>query len=116
MNEQLSVFTACSDSDPVSLQNSRSDAKSRAIQRYLNDGKPEPSICVNTYSPGRRTTEYYRLSYQWRGRKKHIHIRGGSTIAELSTYRAGKLTEMIDRGAELAEILAAVRTFNGGSS
>lgn len=114
MFEQLSVFPVCSDSDPVSLQNSRSDAKSQAIQRFLNQRKPDPSICVNTYSPGRRTTEYYRLSYQWRGKKKHIHIKGGSVMAELATYRAQKLQAMIDRGAELAEVIAAVKTFNGG--
>ncbi|MEY2833399.1 MAG: hypothetical protein RLZZ574_2658 [Cyanobacteriota bacterium] len=114
MSEQLSVFQVCSDSDPVSLQNTRSDAKSQAIQRFLNQRKSEPSICVNTYSPGRRATEYYRLSYQWHGKKKHVHIKGGSTIAELATYRAQKLQGLIDRGAELAEVIAAVRTFNGG--
>lgn len=115
---QISIFDAlaegCSDSDRASLQNSRSDAQTRAMNRYLNQGRQdEPAICVNTYSPGRRSTQYYRLSYQWRGKKKHIHIKGGSTIAELATYRANKLRALIDRGAELAEILAMAAMFNG---
>lgn len=114
MSEQLSVFQVCSDSDPVSLQNTRSDRKKQAIERYLRQGKKEPSISVNKYSPGKRATEYYRVSYQLGNRKKHIHLRGGSTLAELANYRASVLQAMIDRGAELSEVLAAVATFNGG--
>lgn len=111
----------CSDSDPVSLQNTCSDtldlplkdAKKQAIERYLRQGKKEPSISVNKYSPGKRATEYYRVSYQLGNRKKHIHLRGGSTIAQLANYRASVLQAMINRGAELSEVLAAVSTFNG---
>lgn len=121
MTEQLTIFEVCSDSDPVSLQNTCSDAqanplgdrKKQAIERYLRQGKKEPSISVNKYSPGKRATEYYRVSYQLGNRKKHIHLRGGSTIAELANYRAKVLQAMIDRGAELSEVLAAVATFNG---
>jgi hypothetical protein len=114
MKKQLTIFDVCSDNDRVSLQNARSDAKRQAINRYLNNGNADPAICVNTYSPGRRSIQYYRLSYQWHGKKKHIHIRGGSVIAELATYRARQLQGLIDRGAELAEVLAAAATFNGG--
>lgn len=122
MSHQLSLFNAGSDNDLVSLPEISSDTsitdtaahKRQAIQRFLNNGKPEPIACVNTYSPGGRATEYYRLSFNWRGKKKHIHICGGSTIAELATYRAKKLQAMIDRGAELAEVIAAVQTFNSG--
>jgi hypothetical protein len=113
MLEQLTIPGFCSDSDPVSLQNTRSDRKKQAIERYLRQGKKEPSISVNKYSPGKRKTEYYRVSYQLGNRKKHIHLRGGSTIAELANYRASVLQAMIDRGAELSEVLAAVATFNG---
>jgi hypothetical protein len=121
MSEQLTIFGVCSDSDHVSLQNNRSDAqglplgdaKRQAIERYLRQGKKEPSISLNKYSPGKRATEYYRLSYQLGNRKKHIHLRGGSTLAELANYRAKVLQSMIDRGAELSEVLAAVATFNG---
>jgi hypothetical protein len=120
MSEQLTIPGVCSDSDPVSLQNTRSDTvkstsdgKRKAIERYLRQGKKEPSISVNKYSPGKRATEYYRVSYQLGNRKKHIHLRGGSTIAELANYRASVLQAMIDRGAELSEVLAAVATFNG---
>jgi hypothetical protein len=76
MSQQLSIYDVlpCSDSDHVSLQKSRSDAKRQAIQRYLNSGNSEPAICVNKYSPGGRSTQYYRLSYQWLGKKRHIHI------------------------------------------
>ena len=119
MNQQLSLFDAASDSDRVSLANIDSDAlalaKREAIQRYLDSREKDYQCCVTKYSPGRRATEYYRLSYRISKRRmKHIHIRGGSTIAELATYRAKKLQAMIDRGAELAEVIAAVHTFNSG--
>lgn len=114
MNEQLTIPMAVSDSDPVSLTDIVSEHKQAAIQRFLDRGEKEPIACVNTYSPGKRNSEYYRLSYRQGRKVKHIHIRGGSTIAELATYRAQKLQALINRGAELPEVLAAVRTFNGG--
>ena len=116
MTEQLSLFNHRSDTDDLSLQNSRSDAKRQAIQRFLNQRKTEPSFSINKYSPGRRNAEYYRLSFEWNGKKKHIHIRGGSTRSELANYRVAELQAMVDRGAELAEVIAAVQTFNSGRS
>ena len=120
MNKQLSMFgenvsitDAVSDSD-MSITEFVSDAKKQAIQRFLDNGEKETIACVTTYSPGGRSTRYFRLSYRLRKKIKHIHIRGGSTIAELAIYRAKKLQAMIDRGAELEEVIAAVRTFNGG--
>jgi hypothetical protein len=116
MSEQLCLFDADSDNERLSLSISDSDRqikKQQAIQKYLDRADKEAIACVNKYSPGKRKTEYYRLSYR-RGRKmRHIHIRGGSTIAELANYRAKVLQAMIDRGAELSEVLAAVATFNG---
>ena len=104
MPEQLRLFDAVSDTQTK---------KQQAIQKYLNRADKEAIACVTKYSPGRRKTEYYRLSYRVGRKVKHIHIKGGSIIAELATYRANKLQAMIDRGAELAEVIAAVRTFNG---
>ncbi len=116
MSKQLSLFDAVSDSDRVSITKNVSDAKKQAIQRYLDSGEKDYQCCVTKYSPGRRSTEYYRLSYRISKRRiKHIHICGGSIIAELAQYRAKKLQAMIDRGAELEEVIAAVRTFNSGS-
>ncbi|MGL5973221.1 MAG: hypothetical protein ACRCZK_05890 [Oscillospiraceae bacterium] len=127
MSEQLCLFEADSDSDSVSLSNTDSDTdpkglasastkKQQAIQKYLDRAvDKETTACVSKYSPGKRKTEYYRLSYRVGLKMKHIHIKGGSTIAELANYRAKKLQAMIDRGAELSEVLAAVRTFNGAS-
>ncbi len=134
MSEQLSLFNkaaflyedshkkrAVADSDTRSLSISNSDSdtqslKHQAIQRYLDSTEKDYQCCVTKYSPGRRSTEYYRLSYRISKRRmKHIHIRGGSVISELATYRAKKLQAMIDRGAELAEVIAAVKTFNSGS-
>ncbi len=119
MNQQLSLFNAVSDSDRVSITKTVSDAlivaKQEAIQRYLDSGEKDYQCCVTKYSPSRRSTEYYRLSYRISKRRvKHIHICGGSTIAELATYRAKKIQAMIDRGAELEEVIAAVITFNSG--
>ncbi|MCC0179940.1 hypothetical protein I4641_23720 [Waterburya agarophytonicola K14] len=102
------------DSDQVSGTESVHDKKRAAIQRYLDRAQKDPVSHIETYSPGKRHTEYYRLVYRVGKKLKHIHIRGGSTMSELATYRANKLQEMIDRGAELAEILAALKMFNGG--
>ncbi len=119
MDQQLSLFNAVSDSDRVSITFSVSDtltvAKQEAIQRYLDLGEKDYQCCVTKYSPGRRSTEYYRLSYRISKRRiKHIHICGGSIISELAQFRAKKLQAMIDRGAELEEVIAAVITFNSG--
>lgn len=118
MSEQLCLFKTDSDSNPVSLSNTDSDIqtkKQQAIQKYLDRAvDKETTACVSKYSPGKRKTEYYRLSYRVGLKMKHIHIRGGSTIAKLANYRANVLQAMIDRGAELSEVLAAVATFNSG--
>lgn len=114
MSHQLSLFDAVSDSDLVSITESVSEHKQAAIQRFLNRAETEHIACVTKYKPGKRKSEYYRLSYRQGKKIKHIHIRGGSTIAELAIYRANKLQAMIDRGAELAEVIAAVQTFNSG--
>jgi hypothetical protein len=98
----------------LSLQTERSDAKKQAIQRFLSKGKKDPSVSVNKYSPGRRSTEYYRVSFEWLGKKKHIHLKGGNTRSKLAIYRAEQLTQLIERGAELEEVIAAVSTFNSG--
>jgi len=125
MSKQLSLFPAASDSDRLSLADNASDTnrsiahgeetspcldlKTKALQRFLYHGKDSPIAHVNTYSPGRRSTEYYRLSYRIPGnRMKHKHIPGGSTTAELAQYRAKKLLAMVNRGAELVELLAAI--------
>lgn len=112
-NEDVSITDFVSDSDRVSITDFVSDNKKQAIQRFLNSGDKETIACVTTYSPGGRSTRYFRLSYRQRKKIKHIHIRGGSIIAELAIYRAKQLQAMIDRGAELEEVIAAVRTFNG---
>lgn len=118
MSEQLCLFEADSDTQSLSLSEFDSDRqikKQQAIQKYLDRAShKETTACVSKYSPGKRKTEYYRLSYRVGLKMKHIHIKGGSTIAELATYRAKVLQAMIDRGAELSEVLAAVATFNGG--
>ena len=122
MNRQLTMFDAkpvgVHDSDRVSGTNfvhDRNILKQQAIERYLNRAKEkEPVAHIEKYSPGRRNTKYYRLVFRISSRRlKRIHIKGGSTISELAEYRRKELQKLIDRGAELAEILAAVHTFNG---
>ena len=113
MAKQLTIYDAISDTKSASLMNPISDAQTQALQRFLEKGK-DPIVCINTYSPGRRTTEYYRLSYFLDGKTKHLHIPGGNTLSKLAQYRAGKLQELIDRGAELEEIIAAVETYRDG--
>ncbi|MFM2310820.1 MAG: hypothetical protein RLZZ04_96 [Cyanobacteriota bacterium] len=114
--EQLCLFDPVIDSDPVSITDNVSEpqsAKRKAIERYLERVNNEPLACVTKYSPGGRKSEYYRLSYRIGRKVKHVHLRGGNVRSELATYRANALQEIIDRGAELSEVLAAVATFNG---
>ena len=121
MSKQLSLFeTNVSDSEPESCSISDFDselktAKFKAIQRYLNNGNRDTIACVNRYKAGNRNNYfYYRLSYRAGKKMKHVHIPGGNTIAELAQYRAKKLQTMIDRGADVAELLAAVADYANG--
>ena len=107
------------DQDLVSGTNSvpdRKTLKQQALERYLERANKDPVPHIETYSPGRRNTEYYRLTYRLGKKVKRIHIKGGSTISKLAQYRAKKLQSMIDRGAELAEIIAQLTEFNGGAT
>jgi hypothetical protein len=131
MSKQLELFPTVSDSESVSLTLSVSDTllnesligetpktalvrKQQAIQRFLDRGTAKDhKASVNKYYPGRRATPYYRLSYRLGRKVKHIHIKGGNAYSPLAIYRADQLRELIDRGAELAEVLAMVATFNG---
>ena len=119
MSQQLTIFDELdrvSDSGSASLTKSVSDGKRQAIQRFFDKAEKEPIACVNTYSPGGRKAKYYRLSYRLNRKIKHNHIKGGNTSARLARYRAEVLQSMIDRGAELAEILEQLADFNGGKS
>jgi hypothetical protein len=112
MNEQLSLFDPTdSEQNFSSLSNSDSEQKMRAIQRFLNSGKEKTEYSVNTYRPGGKKHFYYRLSYRDGKKMKHLHIPGGNINSDLANYRADKLRTMIARGAELDEVIAAVRTY-----
>lgn len=111
MFEQLSLFPISSDILSVSLLKFGSDTKIRSIQRFCKNSKSQPTACVNTYSPGGRNVKYYRLSFNWNNRKKHIHIPGGNINSSLAIARAEELQQAIDRGEPLDRILAAVETF-----
>jgi hypothetical protein len=114
MNEQLSIYDVISDNGDPSLMDSISERKQAAIDRFLKSGEHQPIACINSYSPGRRNKKYYRLSYFQNRKTKHVHVPGGNVNSQLANYRAGKLQEMINRGAELDELLAALVTYRGG--
>ena len=105
--QRLSLLSSGSDaaSPPlnVSLLSSGSDAQTESRQELA---------WVNQYSPGRRTTRYYRLSYNWHGKKKHTHIRGGNINSSVATRRAEQLSHAIDRGATIEQLLKAIAFFN----
>ena len=71
----------------------------------------QPRCSVNEYSPGKKKQTYYRLSWRDGKRIKHLHIRGGNVNSKLAQERADSLRQMIARGAELEEIIAAVETY-----
>lgn len=115
MTEQLRLFDGAIDDESVSIADDASEHKRQAIQRFLDRGAKENDCYVNQYYPGKRATKYFRLSYRQGKKMKHIHIPGGNTKAELAQYRAKKLEEMINRGAELGEVIAAVQTYRSGA-
>jgi hypothetical protein len=101
MSKQLSLF------DPSDIE-----TKMAAIQRFLNSGNKQTEYSLNAYNPGSKTKNlYYRLSYRDGKKMKQLHIPGGNINSDLANYRADKLRVMIARGAELAEVIAAVRTY-----
>lgn len=111
MKEQLCLFQPVGDSDQVSPTDELGDTKRQAIQRFLDRAKPNVIACVKKYKPNGRNTEYFRLDYRVGKKVKSIHIPGGNVRARLAQYRAKELQKMIDRGAELGEIIAAVETY-----
>ena len=86
--------------------------RQRAINRYLGGSKRNIEYSVNTYKPGKKKNQYFRLSWREGNRMKHLHIPGGSTTSELALYRANSIKAMIDRGADLGEAIAAIRTYS----
>ena len=92
-----------SDAFDVSLPEPSSDASIHTEQDFQNN-----RVWVNKYSPGRRVTQYYRLSYNWHGKKKHKHIPGGNVNSLVATRRAKQLQAMIDRGASIQELLTVI--------
>ena len=115
MNEQLSLFPVVGDTDLPSPTDLR-DAKNQAIQRYLDRTKDNTICCIEKYNPNGRKTKYFRLKYRAGKKTKTIHIKGGNTSARLANYRANRLQSMIDRGAELSEVLELLADFNGGKT
>lgn len=113
MSKQLTIFDAVGDSEPVS-PTALGDTKKQAMQRYLD--RADNTAChIEPYNPNGRKTQYYRLKYRLGRRVKTIHINGGNTSARLANYRKQRLQAMIDRGAELSEVLEQLADFNGGT-
>lgn len=118
MSEQLSLFSTVEDNKPVSsteVVEDRKNLKHKAIQRFLNSTSNDPQASVGTYSPNGRKTEYYRLLYRIGKKVKAVHIPGGNVNSKLATHRVKLLQQMIDRGADLGELLAAITDYRGGT-
>jgi len=122
MQEQLSLFDSASPkpkssiTKPVIEQKIKVDAeyqsaKYQHIQRFLSKTTKDVIACVGKYKV-KGKHEYFRLSYRHNGKVKHIHLQGGNTNSKLANYRAEQLRVMIERGAELSEVLAAIDDFN----
>ena len=119
MSKQLPLFQAVGDSDKVSPTNAVGDTKKQAIERFLargNEKVDQPSICIKKYKPNSRKTEYFRLDYRVKNRVRSIHIPGGNVHANLAQYRVKELQAMINRSAELGEIIAAVQDYRNGKA
>lgn len=119
MPKQLTIYDALEavgDTDHVSPTNELGDTKKQSIERFLARAKPEVAVCIKKYKPNGRKTEYYRLDYRVKKRVKSIHIPGGNIHANLTQYRVKELQAMIDRGADLGEIIAAVEDYRNGKA
>jgi len=116
MNQQLTIFDVLGvDIEPKKSSISTSDIepKSQALYRFLGQAAKKVECSVNEYESSKCPKRFY-FRVSWRqGKMKHLHIPGGSTLSQLAQYRAAKLREMIERGAELGEIIAAVETYRG---
>ena len=109
--KQLTIFDAAGDKTKVSPTKPVGDTKNQAIQRYLDRAKVEFAASVNQYQPNGRKTKYFRLDYRVGENAKSIHICGGNVRASLAQERAKEIQLMIDRGVELGEIIAVVKTY-----
>ena len=88
-----------------------SDAKTSTHQNFQKNTQP----VVNTYSPGRRNVNYYRLSYRAGTKMKHIHIPGGNADSKLIGFRVRKIQGMIERGITLSKIITLINSYKGNS-
>lgn len=114
MSQQLVLpLVTEKDSEKVSVTNSVTETKIKYLERFCRrDNDPTPH--VEEYQSGRRSKQtYFRVSWRDGYRIKHYHIPGGNINSELAVYRAKKIQQMIDRGAELGEVIAAVKTYRG---
>ncbi len=99
------------DCETESITESVIDQKRAIIQRYLDRAATEAQCSVNEYQKSRSKKKYFRLSWREGKKTKHLHVPGGNVNAILAQYRARKLRELIDRGAKLEEVIAAVQTY-----
>ena len=97
------------DVEKVSVTSRVTDAQIKILQRFC--GYRDVVPFVETYSPSRRKTEYYRLSWRDGKRIKHLHIRGGNVYSQLAIKRAEQIRQMCNRNLPLEEIIAAVKSF-----
>ena len=115
-NIELSSNGLLEDSRKVSPTNAVGDTENQALQRFLARAKVEEEArtkaTVKTYQPNGRKTEYFRLDYRIGKKVKSIHIPGGNIRAKLSQDRAKELQFMIDRGAEIEELIATLKTYH----
>lgn len=119
MHEQLKLFSveddyflsassvrSVSDTElKASLTNSQTVAN-KEIERVS-----DRSASINKYSPGKRKTEYFRLSYRNGSKIKHVHIRGGNVSSALARNRVKQLTNMINRGASIQELIRLIANY-----
>ena len=113
MNQQLSLDLGVIETKDSSITDAVIEPKMQYIYRFLGVPAKNIECSVNEYESSRCRRIYYRVSWRDGHKIRHLHIPGGSTFSELARYRAAQLQEMIARGAELAEIIAAVETYRG---
>ena len=107
-NIQLSLFPDVSEPEKRSLT-SVSEPKIQANQYFQKNTQP----VLNTYSPSKKRSVYYRLSYRSGTKTKHIHIPGGNINCKLVQYRVRRIQSMIDHGVSLTTIITVILGYKG---
>lgn len=96
---------------PETITDKKIKSVSDSSRYGVSDTFKRASLTINKYSPAKRKTEYFRLSYRIGAKVKHVHIRGGNVNSKLAQNRVFELQNAINRGASIQELLTVIANY-----